>query len=192
MAEFLFSQDLAVFHFVNRTLSNPVLDWLMPFLTDLNKQKIVLWLVAGALAWMILSGKTEIRLAAILLILTVIISDQFNSHIVKFWFARPRPCLTYADVLLRVNCGSGFSFPSSHAVNNFAGAIVLSFFIPRTTPWVYLFASLVAFSRIYVGVHYPLDVLGGAVIGTAVGAIVIGLFLYFESRFKLRKAKRGS
>jgi undecaprenyl-diphosphatase len=192
MAEFLFSLDESVFYFVNHALSNPAFDWLMPLLTDLNRFKIVLILVAGILLWMLVRGETNVRLAALVLILTVVISDQFNSHVIKFWFERPRPCASYRDVFLLVGCGSGYSFPSSHAVNNFAGAIVLSYFIPRSTTWVYLFATAVAFSRVYVGVHYPFDVLGGAVIGSAIGGIGILLFVFIEANFSRYKSRRGT
>ena len=68
-----------------------------------------------------------------------------------------------------VDCGSGLSFPSSHAVNNFTGAAIISFFYRRQTPYWMAFASLMALSRPYVGVHYPSDILGGAVIGAVIG-----------------------
>ena len=183
MSEFLYSIDLSLFYAVNHSLSNPVFDWFMPFVTDLNRSKFVLWSVAAVLGWMLWKGEKNVKLAAIALIVTIVASDQFSSHVVKFWFERARPCQSLADVFLRVGCGGGFSFPSSHAVNNFAGAIVLSFYIPRAAKWFYLFAATVAFSRVYIGVHYPLDVLGGAVIGSAIGGTVLALFTIVELRF---------
>jgi undecaprenyl-diphosphatase len=175
MLELLNSIDIALFRFMNENLSNSFFDFLMPFITDLNKQPFVLALVLALVIWMIIRGNRRVRLAAILLILTVIISDQLSSSIIKFWLDRPRPCRALENVRLLVSCGSGFSFPSSHAVNNFAAAFVLSFFFPRAKWWFFGFAAAVAFSRVYVGVHFPSDVAGGFAIGMIVGAIVIFL-----------------
>jgi undecaprenyl-diphosphatase len=86
---------------------------------------------------------------------------------------------------LLVSCGTGKSFPSSHAANNFFAAFILSFFYKKN-PWVfYTTASLIAISRVVVGVHYPFDVIGGAIIGTAI-ALLLRLILVelFEKRIK--------
>jgi undecaprenyl-diphosphatase len=155
----------------------------MPGLTDLNQQKLVIVFFLTLLLWMIIRGNRNVRLSAILLIITIIFSDQFNSSIIKFWFERPRPCHTLHNVHLLVGCGSGFSFPSSHAVNNFAGALILSFFLPRITWYIFGYAFLIAFSRVYVGVHYPFDVLGGAVIGLICGGMILTVFLEIEKRW---------
>jgi undecaprenyl-diphosphatase len=172
--------DTAMFRFLNASLSNPFFDIVMPFLTDLNKQRIVLVAVAAVLLWMIIRGNQSVRLAGILLIVTIIISDQTSSSIIKYWLSRQRPCHTLQNVRLLVSCGSGLSFPSSHAVNNFAGALICAFFFPRMKWWFFGFAALIAFSRVYVGVHYPSDVLGGGLIGMICGGCVIVIFLEIQ------------
>jgi undecaprenyl-diphosphatase len=178
--DFLNSLDLALFRFLNGALSNPVFDVVMPFITDLNKQRFVLVIVLVILLWMIIRGSRHVKIAAILLIITITVSDQINSTVLKYWLERPRPCHVLHHVHLLVSCGSGFSFPSSHATNNFAGALLLAFFFPRAKWWFFGIASLVAFSRVYVGVHYPSDVIGGAVVGLFCAGIVLAIFIALE------------
>lgn len=112
MLDILNSVDTALFRFINSSLSNPVFDVIMPFLTDLNKQQIVLGLVLALLLWMLIRGNKRIRLTALVLIITIIISDQFSSSVVKYWFERQRPCQVLDNVRLLVSCGSGYAFPS--------------------------------------------------------------------------------
>jgi undecaprenyl-diphosphatase len=178
--DFLNSLDIALFHFFNGSLCNPVFDFLMPLITDLNKQRIVLVFVAVILLWMLIRGRRQVKIAALLLIITIVVSDQLSSSVIKYWLERPRPCHALHNVHLLVSCGSGFSFPSSHAVNNFAAALILAFFFPRAKWWFFGFAAIVAFSRIYVGVHYPSDVIGGAVIGLFCAGSVLLAFIVLE------------
>jgi undecaprenyl-diphosphatase len=76
-----------------------------------------------------------------------------------------------ADSLLGGTLGS--SFPSGHAATSFAGAVVLAYLFPRALPWLVALAVAISFSRVYVGVHYPFDVLAGAVVGASVGGLVV-------------------
>jgi len=93
---------------------------------------------------------------------------------VKAGVERPRPSATVpqADPLMGAN---GWSFPSGHAATAFAGAVALTYVWRRGAPLFFLLAAAIAFSRVYVGVHYPGDVLGGAVLGTAVGLAWVAL-----------------
>jgi undecaprenyl-diphosphatase len=86
-----------------------------------------------------------------------------------------RPPLRYIHPKALVSVPHSSSFPSGHTATSFACATVLSFFVPRAAPAFYLLALAIGFSRIYVGVHWPLDVLGGAVLGVAVGLAVTAL-----------------
>ena len=186
MIEFLYSIDKAVFFFINHTISNPVFDWLMPFLTDLNKQKpaiavaVLLWL------WLMIRGGKTGRTAGILLVFTIMASDQLSSSVIKHFFGRLRPCHVLQGVRLLADCGSGFSFPSSHAVNNFAGATILSHYYRKYAWGWFSLASLIALSRPYIGVHYPSDIVGGAAIGWACAYCVIAGWEYVQ-RMMIRK-----
>jgi membrane-associated phospholipid phosphatase len=111
--------------------------------------------------------------------LTVAAADTISSKILKGLFGRPRPC---ADVffsgevrLLASYCGANGSFPSSHAANHFAMAVFffMSFrdIAPYTRWLLFAWAALICFSQIYAGVHYPSDILGGAILGAGIGWI---------------------
>ncbi|MEZ4843346.1 MAG: phosphatase PAP2 family protein [Bacteroidia bacterium] len=121
--------------------------------------------------------------------LTFLVADQLSAHVIKPLVQRARPC---NDACIRqwvhnlVDCGSGYSFVSSHATNHFAiGMYFITVFArPSNRLWVIptflLWASLVAFAQVYVGVHYPFDVIGGAILG-----IIIGLTFGWLNRFVL-------
>jgi undecaprenyl-diphosphatase len=172
MSEFLYAADCRIFYFINQTLSNGFFDLIMPFLTDLNRMlagKILF--VAAGIAMLIWGGRTG-RIVVVVLILAVALSDQFSSFVIKPLVDRLRPCRVLEGVRLLVDCGSGRSFPSSHAVNMFAAAAVLAFGYPRLRWAFYSFAAVIAFSRVYVGVHYPSDIAGGACIGLLIGLLM--------------------
>jgi undecaprenyl-diphosphatase len=175
MVEFARSIDVWIFHLINGTLANPATDFLMPFLTDLNHYWIGRVIIGGAWILLIVRGGKPGRAAALMLIPLIAVSDQLSSNLIKGIFLRPRPChvvngaAAVEGVRLLVGCGGGFSFPSSHAVNHFAAATFLSTYYPRASWYLFGFAALVALSRVFVGVHYPFDIAGGAMIGVAVG-----------------------
>ncbi len=171
MLELLNTLDRGLFRFFNGTLGNPVFDSVMPVLTDLNQSWYGRTIMAAAWLLLLLKGGRQGRAAALLLIPMIVLTDQLSSSLVKKWVMRPRPChvidgLPVVDgVRLLVGCGGGYAFPSSHAVNNFAAATLLAYHLPRWSGYFFGWAALVAFSRISVGVHYPSDVLGGALLG---------------------------
>ena len=184
MIEWLYSIDVAVFHFFNSTLSNSVGDVVWPFITDYDKQWPIRIVLIGVWLWLMIKGGKRGRTAALLLIPLLVISDQFSSTFIKSFVGRIRPCnaLSGEQIHLLVGCG-GLSFPSSHAVNNFGVATMFSFFYPKAKAWLFPLASLIAISRVFVGVHYPSDVLGGAIIGTGVGFFVVWGWRAFSEKF---------
>jgi undecaprenyl-diphosphatase len=97
--------------------------------------------------------------------ITLTLTDQFSSHSLKDWVGRIRPCHVLENVHLLTDCNTSYSFPSSHAANIFAAAFFLSQPLKRLSPLFYGIAGVVGYSRVYIGIHYPLDAIGGAFIG---------------------------
>lgn len=181
MIEFLYSIDVAIFFFINQSIANPIFDWVMPVITDLNHNNIARIIVVVWVSFVIWKGGVQGRITIALLLVTIIVSDQLNSVFLKDLFSRTRPCRALEGVRLLVDCGGGLSFPSSHAVNNFAGAFIISHFYKKHSKYWFSFAALVAFTRPYVGVHFPSDIIAGGIIGIFIGYVVS---LLWEKIFK--------
>lgn len=182
MSEFLYNVDVAMFWFLNSGLANPVGDFLWPYITDYDRYLPVRILLVVVWLLLMIKGGKRGRTAALLVVVVLVCADQLSSFGIKPLLERPRPCHTVngvqvvQNVHLLVHCGGGKSFPSSHAVNNFAVATLFTFFYRRWAWAFFTWAGLVALSRVTVGVHYPSDILGGAVIGMAVAGLIIWLW----------------
>ena len=193
MVDYFINIDRSLFIFINQIISNNLFDNIMPIITDWDKTiigRIIILLTVVIFFW---KGGSKGRFIIVLLIATIILSDVLNSQVLKNIFLRPRPCHVidgaYAiqNVHLLVPCGKGYSFPSSHAVNNFALATVLTM-VYKKAWWIFgMFATLIGFSRIYVGVHYPADVVVGAFIGIFLALLMYFLSLYLIKKFRFLK-----
>ncbi len=164
--------DETLFHLVNSGCQNSFFDWLMPLLRDKYFWVPVYLFIAS---FLLINFRKQGLVIFLALALTVGLSDSINSQLLKKNVQRLRPCQVLEpakDMHLLVPCGYGFSFPSTHAANHFAVAIFLSLTLGKLfrrikIPLI-LWASSVAFAQVYVGVHYPLDILMGALFGSLV------------------------
>ncbi len=178
--EWLLNLDRELFYLINQSLANSVGDVIFPLITDRIATLVVF---IPLLLWLVIRGGARGRIFVVLLILSIIVGDQFNSELLKEWVGRLRPCRDLPDVRLLVHCGGGKSFPSSHAVNMFVAAAMTSFFYSRARLYVFVYASLVAISRVYIGVHYPLDILAGACEGALIATLFYFLWRGVSSRW---------
>jgi len=177
--------DKFVFRLINTTLANPFFDWTMPIITNQ-----VYWIVPLIIFWIYLmafSGKRG-KIAGVILLLTLGFTDYTTVEILKPVFGRLRPYLQMSEgIRTLTHTGGHFSFVSAHAANTFSCAVILAYFYPRFKRYYYGIATLVAFSRIYVGVHFPGDVLFGALYGYGIGWAILSLWVIV----KMRELKRG-
>ncbi len=178
--------DQHLFELINIHWSHPFFDAVLPmFREKLFWLPFYVFLLVyalvnlGRLRWLFVG----------LLILAVGLSDLTSSELIKKTVQRPRPCheqTKIPDIHVLVPCGSGYSFTSSHASNHFAVAMFLMFSIfkrPRLLKWLlFLWAFTISYAQVYVGVHYPLDVLGGALVGISYGLLMAWVFDYLRMR----------
>jgi undecaprenyl-diphosphatase len=179
MTNFLYNIDLSIFYFFNHTLSCGVLNRFFSTITDVNH-----WFIAYIILWCICffkGGRTG-KLAAVSVLFLVLISDQIGYRILKESIGRIRPCIALSDAILPVGPTGSFSFPSNHALNNFAVAIFFTRFYPKLKWILFSVASLVALSRVYLGLHYPSDILGGALIGLVIGYYFAELVIFIDKK----------
>ena len=176
------SLNIDLFNFVNHNLQNPIFDMILPVITHFGGFIWLLAILIVLIAYAKLKNKDNLRKVAILALCALLFADLIT-FVLKHVVNEPRPFLTLNNVSLLINEDDIFSFPSGHTTSTFA---VVTIFVLKMEELVkkhhiiveiflILFAVIILFSRIYCGVHYPFDVLSGAIIGIF-GALVINKY----------------
>jgi len=174
--------DTYLFLQINTVYTNSFLDTVYPWYREGNAWiPLYLFMIIFAIQNFPKKAFTWI----LFVVITLIFTDQISSSWVKPFFQRLRPCndpLIMSQVrLLLDHCSGGFSFTSSHATNHFGFAVFLYITMgPIIGKWKYallVWAASISYGQIYVGVHYPLDILCGAILGTCIGLITARFYL---------------
>ncbi len=192
MLETILALDEQIFFLFNDTLSSAFGDFIMPWITN-KKTWIPLYL--GIIVWLFFKNKNKVLPFLLICLIGVGISDGLSSKVIKPHFQRVRPC-NDVEIKEKVttfkNCGGGYSFTSSHATNHFMlgmywfGTIGLLF---KKWRWLCFFwAGIIAFSRVYVGVHYPIDIIFGSGLGMLIGLFLIYIYRKMPPKWQFSEA----
>ncbi|MBQ8974632.1 MAG: phosphatase PAP2 family protein [Oscillospiraceae bacterium] len=169
--------DSSILLFIQNNIRGGALTPIMLFFTTIGNLGIV-WLALGA----VLMCFRRYRKMGFCVILCIALAWVVNDGVIKHIVCRPRPFTAVFGLQTLVTRPTSYSFPSGHSCSSFCAAAVLTRFRGSRLAPVFIVALLIALSRIYVGVHYPTDILTGAVIGTVCGALFSYLLLkYFDA-----------
>lgn len=179
MRELIVGIDHWLFLKINHEWTNSFLDLFFPFFTNILKYPIIAYiLIPISLAIAFYKNKEKTGKVLLSTLVVVGISDFIGYQILKASFKRPRPHHTEIGSIVKVPYApKSYSFPSNHALNSMAIAQNLAYYFPPLRPFLYFFALLMSYSRVYVGVHYPLDVLAGGIIGLLLAIFIRWMLL---------------
>lgn len=173
--------EISILLWIQENLRGAFTDWLFPAITFLGDKGLV-WIVAAV----VLLFFKKYRKWGLLVLAALLITTLAGEIALKNIIARPRPCTLFPEMELLISRPSSYSFPSGHSASSFAAAVVLlkcrkAFGIPAL-----ILAFFIAFSRLFLFVHYPTDVLAGAALGILMGLLTcwIGQKLFFHKKGK--------
>ncbi|MCC6277166.1 MAG: phosphatase PAP2 family protein [Oligoflexia bacterium] len=174
--------DHWLFHQINKVWVSTWADQVFPFVTDLKSTRMLL---GGIILTWILLQKTKALKTILGLVIAIAIADVTASQFIKPLIKRDRPEFSTEQVRLLVPSQGSPSFPSNHAANTFAAAFFLLAVNPVMAPLGFAIALLVGYSRIYVGVHFPIDVLGGVGVGWLASVAAVWITTRLLGLFKI-------
>jgi Membrane-associated phospholipid phosphatase len=160
--------DFNILNFIRNTTQNVVFDKVMSYITLLGNMGMVWILISVAL----ILNKTY-RHVGIMCIASMILATILGDVILKNIIQRPRPFLQVPTINLLITKPMSYSFPSGHTASSFAAASIIFSTLKKFRIHAIILASLIAFSRMYLFVHYPSDILGGILLGLLCSKIVL-------------------
>lgn len=172
--------EASIFEFLNQDLANSFFDAVLPVYRD-KLTWVPLYIIVTYLIWSRYGWRRTLYLL-LCIVLVIAVADQAAATVLKPWVGRLRPCATEAlqdQVRILVSCGGKYGFPSNHATNHFAVATVLCLTVVRRGYWRglwLLWALSVSLAQVYVGKHFPADILAGALLGS--GIAILGVLVY--------------
>lgn len=189
MLDYLLHLDIALLEWIHANLHSGWSDAVVPWLR--NKYTWIP-LYVFIISFMLMNFRSKGWVWVLLVLFAVGLADTVSSKLLKYTVKRLRPCHTEVvqdNIDLLVPCGGLYSFTSSHAANHFAIAFFIFFTLGRVFRWVkwpvLIWAFAISFAQVYVGVHYPLDIVGGCLLGLGIGG---ALAWYFNRRWGIEPA----
>ncbi|MCL5022038.1 MAG: glycosyltransferase family 39 protein [Nitrospirae bacterium] len=181
MPEWITQLDTSLFLFLNRDCQNSFFDLIMPFITS----RPALIVAPFFLIFFLKERKRALVILAVSFF--SILAADASTNVLKHFMERQRPCNVLENINLLVGCTRSFSMPSSHAANSFAFAVPFLALSKNRLKYVFLFiAVVVSLSRVFVGVHYPADIVAGGLTGSLAAMTALSLFRWAEKRFRDR------
>lgn len=159
MVNFITNIDFSILDFIQNHLRNGALDWLMPKISVLGNAGII-WIIIS----IILLSIKKYRKCGITLVIGLLLGLLIGNIILKPIVARPRPCWINSDIALLISSPKDFSFPSGHTLSSFIAAIILFKEDKKFGYAAMILAIIIAFSRMYLYVHFPSDILVGVIL----------------------------
>lgn len=166
--------DQIIINYIQNHFHNGFTDFIFPIITALGNAGVI-WLVIG----LCLVFTQKYRRYGVMIFIALALTYTLGDLVLKPMFARPRPYMDSPGRMLLINAPGSYSFPSGHAASSFSAATILWRMNRKFGLFCFILAALIALSRVFLFVHYPSDVLTGAVLGILCALFVL---LLFENR----------
>ena len=182
MLEAMQTFDNSLLDLIQTNLRSGVLDAVMPVISALGNAGAV-WIAAA----IVFICQKKYRTVGLTVLVALILCGLIGNLGLKPLIARPRPCDVNPDIMLLILRPTDYSFPSGHTLSSFASAAVIFWYDKRWGYCALAFGAVMAFSRLYLYVHYPTDVFGGMVIGVGLGIAAVFLVRLAMARVEKRQ-----